>query len=82
MTASEAKKRGGLRFEVYPEFDPSAGTDTDGWVWYWRLVGKDGIVCVSPASFQSEQDARAHIHQNKGRLKACGYSKVVTIDAV
>lgn len=74
-TEQKAKERGGLRFEVYETGDQFTK------YWRWRLVGKDGSVCVSAEDFANETMARSHIAKNKGRLKASGYAKVVTIDA-
>ena len=72
---AEPKKPGGLRFEVYP-----VGSEAYVAYWQWRLVGKDGAVCTSAETFDNETAARSNIAKNKGRLKASGYAKVVTIN--
>lgn len=69
--------RKGLRFEVFPDWDRATTADP---VWSWRLVGKDGVVALSPETFVSDVEARSHISRNKGRLKGCGYAKVINTD--
>lgn len=69
MPTTTESQRKGLRFEV------SEGDDG----WYWVLIGKDGPVCISQGTFESEANARSNIAKSKGRLKASGYAKVVTV---
>ena len=69
MNTTESQRKG-LRFEV---------EQAENGQWNWVLIGKDGPVCVSYESFVSEANARANIAKSKGRLKASGYAKVVTV---
>ena len=71
----QKQRKPGLRFEVYP-----VGSEAYVAYWQWRLVGKDGVVCISAETFDNETMARSDIAKNKGRMKASGYAKVITID--
>lgn len=65
--------RKGLRFEVSDQ-------GVDGPWWFWELHGKEGPVCKSVKGFHNETEARADIARNKGRMKAAGYARVITVE--